>query len=337
MGGDVIQPQRAESLQWDIDVPLLTNRYMVTALAKAMLGAGGLVLAMVGLLLGFQGAWHAIPGVTALLLGISVGLFALGLVVMAFPFKNRLVSHFAVDADGVHLVVTDRTARGGNRLAFWMGLALGSGATAGSGLLAATQEKQSLRWGGAFRAIAEPATRSIAFRNGWRTLLRVYCRPENFSMVVDRVNREMAAHATTERTGRRSPLGAYLARTLLVTVACLPILAVSDVFRFSLLPPFILLCFGVAMVWFLRPLAWVVLVMVAVIGLLGLSGALEERVSSVSQAHYLRYQMLSGDSWALIALAAVGAAILVWLAIATLRGRIRPALEQDMIDGGDDA
>ena len=175
----------------DIDVPLLTNRYMVTALAKAMLGAGGLVLAMVGLLLGFQGAWHAIPGVTALLLGISVGLFALGLVVMAFPFKNRLVSHFAVDADGVHLVVTDRTARGGNRLAFWMGLALGSGATAGSGLLAATQEKQSLRWGGAFRAIAEPATRSIAFRNGWRTLLRVYCRPENFSMVVDRVNREM--------------------------------------------------------------------------------------------------------------------------------------------------
>ena len=333
----IIKRSHTESLQWDIDVTLLTNRHMLTALAKAMLGAGGLVVALVSLLLGFQGAWHAIPGVSALLFGISIGLFALGLVVMAFPFNNRLASRFSIDAEGVHLVVTDRTARAGNRLAFWMGLALGSGATAGSGMLAATQEKQSLRWGGAFRAIAEPATRSIAFRNGWRTLLRVYCRPDNFSIVVDRVSHEMAAHATAERTGQRSPLGAYLARTLLVVVACLPVLAVSDVFNFSLLPPFILLCFGVAMVWFLRPLAWVVLVMVAVISLLVVSGSLEERVSSVSQSHYLRYQMLSGDSWALIVLAAVGAATLLWLAVATLRGHIRPALEQDMIDGGDDA
>lgn len=333
----IIKAPRTESLQWDIDVTLLTNRYMLAALVKAMLGAGGLVVALVSLLLGFQGAWHAIPGVTALLLGISIGLFALGLAVMAFPFNNRLASRFTIDTEGVHLVVTDRTARAGNRLAFWMGLALGSGATAGSGMLAVTQEKQSLRWGGAFQVIAEPATHSIAFRNGWRTLLRVYCRPDNFSDAVDLVNSEMAAHATAERTGKRSPLGAYLARTLLVIVACLPILAVSDVFDFSLLPPFILLCFGVAMVWFLRPLAWVVLVMVAVISLLVVSGSLEERVSSVSQSHYLRYEMLSGDSWALIVLAAMGAATLLWLAVATLRGRIRPVLEQDMVDGGDDA
>lgn len=333
----MVHPPCKEPLQWDIDVPLLSNRHMLSALAKAMLGAGGIVVALVSLLLGFQGAWDVIPGVAVLLLGISLGLFALGLVVMAFPFRNRLASRFTIDTEGVHLVVTDRTARAGNRMAFWMGLALGSGATAGSGLLAATQETQSLRWGGAFRAVVEPATRSIAFRNGWRTLLRVYCRPDNFSEAVDRVQREMAAHATVERASQRSPLGAYLARTLLVAVACLPILAVSDVFDFSLLPPFILLCFGVAMVWFLRPLAWVVLVMVAVIGLLVVSGSLEGRVSSVSQSHYLRYQMLSGDSWALIVLAAVGAATLLWLAVATLRGRIRPALEQDMIDGGDDA
>ena len=333
----VITPPRTELLQWDIDVPMLTNRHILAGLAKAMLGAGVLVVALVSLLLGVQGDWDAIPGVTALLLAISIGLFAFGLLVMIFPFKNRLASRFTIDAEGVHLAVTDGTARVGNRLAFWMGLALGSGAAAGSGLLAATQESQALRWSGAFRAVVEPATRSIAFCNGWRTLLRVYCLPDNFDLAVAWVNREMAAHATVSRVGKHSPLGAYLARTLLVLVACLPILGLGELFNFSLLPPFILLCFGVAMVWFLRPLAWVVMLMLAVIGVLVLAGSLEERASYFSDAHYLRYEMLSGDSWALVALAATGATVLLWLAIATLRQRIRPALEQDFVDGGDDA
>lgn len=104
-----------------------------------------------------------------------------------------------------------------------------------------------------------------------------------------------------------------------------------------MLPPFILLCFGVAMVWFLRPLAWVVLAMVGLIGVLVLSGSLEERASYFSSSHYLRYQMLSGDSWALVFLAALGAAVICWLAVATLRGRIMPAFEQDLRDGGEDA
>lgn len=337
MGDVVINLPRTESLQWDIEVPMLTNRYLLAALAKAMLGAGGIVVALVSLLLGLQGEWHAIPGLAALLLGISIGLFAFGLLVMIFPFKNRLASRFTIDTEGVHLAVTDGTARAGNRLAFWMGLVLGSGAAAGSGLLAATQESQTLRWSGAFRAIPEPATSSIAFCNGWRTLLRVYCLPENYKLAVERVSREMASYATASRVGKRSPVGAYLARTLLVVVACLPILAVSELFDFSMLPPFILLCFGVAMVWFLRPLAWVVLAMVGLIGVLVLSGSLEERASYFSSSHYLRYQMLSGDSWALVFLAALGAAVICWLAVATLRGRIMPAFEQDLRDGGEDA
>ena len=155
--------------------------------------------------------------------------------------------------------------------------------------------------------------------------------------------REAKRNVALPRTGGVEPRnggGEYrgdLARTLLVVIACLPIFALGELFNFSLLPPFILLCFGVAMVWFLRPLAWVVMLMLAVIGVLVLAGSLEERASYFSDAHYLRYEMLSGDSWALVALAATGATVLLWLAIATLRQRIRPALEQDFVDGGDDA
>lgn len=332
----VINPQCTETLEWNIDVPLLTNRYMLAALAKVMLGAGGIVTALVSLLLGLQGAWHAIPSITALLFSMSAGLFGVGLAVMAFPFRNRLASRFIIDSEGVHLEVTDSTARVGNRLAFWMGLALGSAAVPGSGLLSATQEAQTLRWSGTFHAIVEPATCSISFSNGWRTLLRVYCQRETFNAVVALVNKKMAAHTTASRASKRSPLGAYLARTLLVIAACLPILAISETYGVSLLPAFILLCFGVAMVWFARPLAWAVIGMVLVTGLLMLLGAIKERTSFFSHSRYLRYQMLSGDSWALTALAAVGAAVLVWLAIEILQEHIRPALAQDLMDSGEE-
>jgi hypothetical protein len=64
--------------------------------------------------------------------------------------------------------------------------------------------------------------------------------------------------------------------------------------------------------------------------------ALAERQSYLGKGTYLRYETLSGDAWALIVLAILSTATMVWLAIATLRQRIVPALTQDMIDGGDD-
>jgi len=239
---------QSDSLAWDIDIPLLTNRHMLAALAKAMLGAGALVAALVGLLLAVQGQWQAMAAVALWLMTISAGLFLLGLLVMAALFRNRLSSRFAIDDQGVHWTVTDATARRGSRWAFLAGLALGSSAVAGSGLLAASQQRQSLRWAGAFRATAEPTTHSIAFRNGWRTLLRVYCRSDNYAAALERVQREMAAHATAAREPQRSPLGAYLARSLAVVLASLPLLAVGDLLDTGLLLPFVLLCFGLAMV-----------------------------------------------------------------------------------------
>lgn len=322
-------------LEWEIDVPLLTNRHMVSALAKVMLGTAAIVAALVGLLLGIQGDWQLIPHVAGLLFLLGCALFATGLLVMAFPFRNRLATRFTLDADSVRMQVIDRTAQAGSRLGFWAGLALGSAATAGSSMLAATQQEQTLHWNGAFRVAFGPASRSIAFRNGWRTLMRVYCLPDNYDAAVELVSRQMAQHGTASRVSARSPIGAYLSRTLLILLASLPLFAISDIYGFSLLPPFLLLCFGVAMVWFVRQLAWGVLGLMVIISALVLSGAYAERTSYIGHAAYLRYETLSGDDWALTVLAIAGAAVIVWLAIATLREKIKPALTQDMIDAGE--
>ncbi len=326
--------QRTAPLVWDVDVPLMTN-HMVGALAKAMIGASAIVAALVSLLLATQGAWEVIPRMASLLIILGCALFLFGLVVMLFPFRNRLATRYTIDAEGVRLSVTDSTARAGSRLSFLLGLVLGNSAAAGGGILATTQQEQAVRWDGSFRGIFEPATRSIAFYNGWRTLMRVYCLPDNYDAAVELVSRQMAQHGTASRVSARSPIGAYLSRTLLVLLASLPLFAISDIYGFSLLPPLLLLCFGVAMVWFVRQLAWIVLGIMVIIFALVLSGAYAERTSYTGRAAYLRYEILSGDDWALTVLAIAGAVVIGWLAIATLMGKIKPALTQDMIDAGE--
>jgi hypothetical protein len=328
-------------ITWEFEVPLVTNRHMLAALAKALLGGALVVAALVALLLGLQGEWAVVPRVAVLLVGIGVGLYALSLAVMALVFGNALRTRFVVDTEGVHFSTPDRVARAASRGSILLGAVLGSGATTGSGLLAAATTAQSLHWRGAFRCRPEPDTHSVAFRNGWRTLMRVYCPPAQYAAIVAAITAQMASHDTASRNVRTSPLGAWLMRTALVIAATLPVFAVHDTFGFSLLPPFLLLCFGLATVWFVRPMAWVVLGLLAVIVVLMIAGALDVRVSYLGHEPYRRLTTMSGDDWALTGLAALGLSGLLWLAVATLRRRITPALAADLETatlelGGDD-
>jgi hypothetical protein len=329
-----MSPPSNEALQWDIDIPLATNPVMWGGLVKAVLGAAVGVAALVGLLLAVQGDWPLVLPVAGLLLACGAGLLLLAGLVMVLVFGNRLGARFVVDAKGVRYAQRDRRAHATNRAALVLGLLLGRPAAAGSGLLATLDEQQTLRWQGAFRAVAHPARHTIALRNRWRTLLWVYCTPDNFEAVQALLERHMALNGTAARAAGPSPLRGHLARTALVVLACLPLFLLAPVYGHGLLLPLLLMCFALATVWLLRPLAWVVLVAAAMLLVRMLMGAVEPRPSSFRAGITdWRFERLSGDDWALTALAALGLVYLVWLAVQTLRARTLPALEGDLLDG----
>jgi hypothetical protein len=302
---------------------------------KVSLGSAAVVAVLVSLMLAVQGAWDAIPPVLALFAAGGLGFFVLSLLIMLLVFGNRFKARFVVDALGVRCETRDRVARAGNRAALAAGLLLGRPGAAGSGMLAVAQENQALRWGGAFRADVDEVHRTIALRNGWRTLMMVYGTPDNFDAVRARVAECMAAQHTAERAAARSPVGRYLRRTALVVLACMPWLLLARVYGFGLFLPLLLLCFAVSMVWFVRPLAWVVLAVSTLLAADVLLAALALRESSVFRGmHYRRYEVLSGDDLALTALAAAGLAYLCWQAVLTLKARVLPVLEADERDGG---
>jgi len=323
-------------IEWECNVALLTNPYMLSAVAKAFLGGSLACAALIAVPLGVGGEWSSIARIALLFALTGAGLFVLALLVMALFFRNSIRTAFRVDDTGVQLRQVDRAARFGNRAALVLGVLAGRPGVAGSGALAVGEEEQALAWTGRFAASFEPGTRTITFRNGWRVLMRIYCLPENYAAVAALVAERMAAGGSAGRVPAKSPIGGYLLRTLVAVLCCLPLLAMAAEFDLSPFTPYLLLCFAIAMVWFVRPLAWVVLGALAWIGVELFLSLSEERQSMFTGGTYLRINVLSGDDWAGLAICGLAAGVLAWLAIGILRGRYAVALAQDWEDAGNE-
>jgi hypothetical protein len=322
-------------ITWDIDIPLVTNGYMLRAMLKVTLGASVLVDALVSFLLAVQGEWRLIPIMGAFFALGGAGFFLVSLLIMLLVFGNRFHARFTVGDEGVCYETLDRVAKAGSRGVLLLGLMTARAGAAGSGLLAHTQQRQTLSWSGRFRVGFDPLRRTVVFGNSWRTLMVVYCLPDNYDSVRQRVCDCMRLHQTALRGVGRSPVVVSGLRTVLVVLACLPAFMLGDVFDYGLLLPLLLMCFAIAMVWLVRHLAWVVLVTSVSIVVSAVSNAMSMRQSPFFGAqHYRRFEVLSGDHWALTVLAIVGIFYLMWLARQILRQRIRPVLEADMLEGG---
>jgi hypothetical protein len=147
------------------------------------------------------------------------------------------------------------------------------------------------------------------------------------------VSRHMAQRGTAARLQRGSPLPAYLGRSALVVLACLPLFAVADEFDAGLFLPLLALCFALATVWLVNIFGWVVLGSVVVLVVMVTASLIEVRESMLFRGErYTRWEVLDGSDWSLLALGGLGAGLLAWLCLGALRGRWRAALVADADD-----
>jgi len=321
------------AIQWEIDVPLLSNRIMVGGVARGF-GLAALIMgSLLTFLLAVQGEFDAIGPIWLLTLAVCGGLLVVAVLVMLLVFRNRMRFRFTVDDDGVLAEQIDTTARAANRLAIVAGALSGSMGGTGSGLIAASQEVQRVDFHGAFRMQTLPRARVIVFRNGWRRLLFVYCSPENFAEVAERISSAMIAHGTATRVSGRSPLPRYLGYSAIVVLATLPAFLTVETFDVSLLIPLLMLSFALAMVWLLGVFGWVVIGVALV-----QAGALVADALSIRESFFepgtsfARWTVYSGDDWALLVLTALGLGVLCWLSVRAITGRLRSALASDEAD-----
>jgi hypothetical protein len=325
----------AKSLAWECDVSLITQPAIVGGMAKVWLIAGVLMFALVGGMVGLQDGIEAVIPLAELLLMILGGLFVLSLLIMLIVFGNRLRMAFAIDGKGIVVQMVDRRAKAANRLAAVVGAMAGKPGVAGAGLIAMHDEERSAVWSSIAAAIYNPARRTITLKNSWRTVLHVFCTPENYDAVAARIAAEISGAERPAPSGR-NPIWGARGLSAVVVLAVLPLFGMPRGFEAPLLAVILTLCFALATIWLVPLMAWPVLGGIGwIVATIALRGA-ESKVNQFTGAAYTSFDRLDQVELAGLVVATIGVAVLMAICVGALRGKISSVLMRDteeMVDG----
>lgn len=323
-----------ESITWETDLRLFGPE-MVKGWSLAMAATWLVMMLILGIVFVAQGEFDALPDMALVFLAVTAGLWVLGFLVMALLFRGRYRVRYTVSGTGVLMETLDKVAKGSNRLAIALGALSGKPGLLGAGLINRSRESEAVEWDGTFRAVQRPARHLVVIKGAWRSLMLVQCLPENYARVAARVAAEMAAHGTARRVPGKSPLPTYLGRTLLVALASFPIFALHEEYDLDVFLPLLMFCFALATVWLIPLFGWVVMGSLGLIAFSVAARLIEEIPSYFRPGEtFTRLSVMDSGDGLLLGLSALGAAWLVWLSWAALRGRVRPALTADWGDMG---
>jgi hypothetical protein len=313
---------------WTKDVPIVTHPVVMRQLAMVFAISYFIICVLLGIAFWGTDSLEDLWPVAGMMLAICVGLFVVGVLGSLLIYGNRMTTRFRVDAKGVETEVIDARPRRVAKLTFWLGLLAGKPGAAGTGLLALSNMQRATRWQAIRRAKFHDGSRSIELKNAWRTILMLSCTAENYAAVGETVRARLAAQPQPARSG--NPLLRGLGWSLAVVIASLPSFAMPWPFEVHLLAAMMLLCFAVATVWLVSPLAWAVLASIVwVLASIALT-ALEITKSYFSdRPPFPAYEIASGDDWAMLMLELAALAFLGWFAVSALRGKFMPVLMSD--------
>lgn len=182
----------ARGIEWELDLPLLTNRFILYDFAKVFAWTAVVMISLLTVLFAATGELNmeqfaGIAGMTAL--GIFV-VALLAVFVMAVFFGNRYRVAFSLGPKGIGYESRSRRGKWASRAAVVAGALGGRPGTAGAGLLAMSRERVGIRWNEIRRVNEHAEARVFSLRNSWRVVLRLHCTPENY----EQVRQYLAAH-----------------------------------------------------------------------------------------------------------------------------------------------
>lgn len=315
-------------LTWERDVPLLTHPAILGSVAMLWIVTGLLMLALVGGIIGIQDGIAAVVPLAAMLLLITGGLFVLSLLVMLVVFGNRMRMGFEIDDSGIVVRVIDNRAKVANRMAAAVGAFAGKPGVAGAGLIAMHDEERSAVWSSIAAVKYDPRRYTITLRNSWRTVLHVFCTPQNYKDAAARIAANVAA-AARPAVARHNPLWSALGLTVVVVLATLPLFAMPYPFEPHLFAVIFTLCFALATVWLVPLMAWPVLGGIIWIAATIFLRGIEPTFNQFTETSNTGFGRLDSSDVAGLAVAAIGLAILAWISVAALRGRMSSLLMRD--------
>ena len=173
-----------EGIAWSIEVPLLTNPFILGDLGRALVA----LLVVVGLifipLLGWANGWTgALQGLLATLVaGLAISL--IGVLTLGVLLGNRFEYRFHVTDAGVRIISRSKRTRFIHRAALLGGILTRNVPAIGAGIAGAANEVMDVQWGDLHGLKPRPDRNAVTLCRRFLPDLHVFCVPENFDAVL---------------------------------------------------------------------------------------------------------------------------------------------------------
>lgn len=181
-------------LKWDLDVSILTNKFIMKELLKVLSVATFLtafIVLLISLPLILSGDFHYnssnTRGMKYALILICLMFFLTALLILAY-YGNRYMLSYELNSEGVSTITRTEQRKKNNILNILLvviGLFSRNPTTAGAGFLASSGQDQDMKWKRVKKAVFYPASNTITVSSGYGEKSIVFCTDENYGNVSD--------------------------------------------------------------------------------------------------------------------------------------------------------
>ncbi|TQD24005.1 hypothetical protein [Methanolobus vulcani] len=181
-----------KNIEWDIDVSILTNRFILNELLRVF-GIATLITAAIvafitlpSILSGnaYSTSSNARDAKYALML-IGILFLFTALFIIAY-YGNKYMLTYNLDGKGVSTITRENQNAKNSKINFLLifaGLLTGNPTAAGTGLLAASHQNQNIKWKNVNKATFYPKFKTIALKAGFAEKSIIFCTPQNYDSV----------------------------------------------------------------------------------------------------------------------------------------------------------
>jgi hypothetical protein len=317
------------SISWDISIPLINNPFVFRASLQLCLITGLVTTVLFGSIFIITGEPDVLKSLLTIMAMIIAGLWILMLLVMIISFGNRMEMHFTIDKGRVTCVVTSKRSKLANRLLIVLGLLAQKPGAVGSGVIAISRESQSIEWNRVRLVQYDEKRKVISLRNRWRSLIPIFCLPENYDEVAGSIKEYFHPQLET-KLSNKNPLSSLLIRTSLTILSCMPLFRLDYPFNVDLFTPIFILCFSMATIWLIPLFGYVVIGAVLYLVIVIISQGFQVHSSQyASLGNYRGVELITGDEWVFMAILFIAVIYLVWSSWRAIKGKDESGLFMD--------
>ncbi|MEZ5334723.1 MAG: hypothetical protein R2741_05535 [Methanolobus sp.] len=182
-----------DKIEWDIDVSIFTNRFIMRELIKVLGIAAGITAALVllislpSILDGHVTSSSNMDGMKYALILVGITFILTALIVFAY-YGNKYKLSYILDSKGVQTNTREDQQKKNsviNLLLIIIGLLARNPGAAGTGFLAASHQNQDLKWKKIKKIVFYPRENTITLSSGYGEKSIVFCTRGNYDNVAE--------------------------------------------------------------------------------------------------------------------------------------------------------